>query len=650
MADFYKSVPKEMGPNLEYRVNLRKKAAKDVGLRKAITAACKHDILYFFNGFCFLHEPRPRFDASGRLLPKVFPFITWEHQDDAFVKVRKALGFRNIQVEKCRGEGWTWFECLAALQDWLFQEDTSVGLVSSTEDKSDSQSMGSIMGKIDWELTMLPAWMTGVRGRDRNTGADWYRNASEHALVNLRYGNQITAFAASPDTGRGDRFTWFSLDEHASDEWKKENKDERVLDALGGATDSILSISTPRGAFGAFHRLTHAASNDLKIVIDWRQNPSKNRGLYKLVNGTAIAVDPARNPLHPDYDPPTKEITDLWSRLRKRGYDLDTKTRSPWLDRECDRGTSNPQNVAQEIERDYGGSVARIFGVDCLKAAEDSARAPDIYGMLSVYDDLTYSFDRVDNGSFLLWCQLDVNNKPPRHRYVVCADVASGDGGDYCSNSAIIVIDMVTGEQVLEFVTKIVKPPDLADKAIAIAKWFHDAYLAWEHMGPGASFTKQVIERGYHNCFEREVIDRFTKKRTKRIGFDNKGPAREALFGDLERQIRTGGIIIHSKFLAEELTQYVRKGKHIKHVSNDGDDAAHGDRVIAIGVGVQAMKTRPLPKVDGKTVASVDDPPPGTMAYRDWLFNQQQDADNDDWDDRSTADFRKGPREQYAFR
>lgn len=641
MADFYKNVPKTLVANLEYRLNLRKKAQKDAGLRRAIITACRHDILYFLNAWCLIIEPRTRFDSRGHKKAKVFPFITWEHQDYWFPKVREALGVRNVTVEKCRGEGWTWFECLAALQDFLFNENTPVGLVSSTEDKSDSQSIGSIMGKIDWELTKLPTWMTGLKGRDRNNPKDWYRNAADHALINVRYGNQITAFAASPDTGRGDRFSWFGLDEHASDDWKKENKDERVLEALGGTTDSILSISTPKGAFGAFHRLVHAPSSDLKVTIDWRDNPSKNPGLYKLVNDVPVAVDPEKNPLHPDYNPPTKEIIDLLSRLRKRGYDLDSKTRSPWLDRECDRGTSNPQNVAQEIERDYGGSVARIFGQQCLQVAEESARPPDIYGMLSVYDDLSYSFDRVENGAFLLWCQLDIHNKPPFRQYVVCADVASGDGGDYCSNSAIIVIDMSTGEQVMEFVSKTIKPPDFADRAIAIAKWFHNAFLAWEHMGPGASFTKQVRERGYGHCFERETLDKFTRKTTRKLGFDNRGAAREALFGDLEREVRTGGVIIRSKYLAEELSQYIRndRGK-IQHVSVNGDDAAHGDRVIAFGVGLQALKTRPLPKRESTAKKDWDgltEPPAGTLAHI--LWSQRRAANNkQSWDRRSAAE------------
>lgn len=648
MADFYSSVPKTLHENLEYRVNLRKKAAKDAGLRRAIMAACKHDVLYWINAWTFLHEPRPRFDSNGKLLPKVFPFLTWEHQDEAFVKIRKALGVSNIGVEKCRGEGLTWFACMAALQDLLFGDNVSVGMVSSKEDLSDSPNIGSLMGKIDWEMTKLPSWMTGVRGRDRNSG-DWYRNTNDHVLINLRRDNRITAFAASPDTGRGDRFTWFDLDEHASDDWKSENKDERVLEALGGTTDSILYISTPKGAYGAFHRLMHSPNGDLKIYIDWRDNQSKNRGLYKMVSGVPVAIDPVNNPLPEHYNPPTKEVLDLFSRLRKNGYDLQSKTRSPWLDRECDRGSSTPQNVAQEIERDYGGSVARVFGDAFQEAAEEHIRPPDVVGNFSVYDDLDFAFDRNPGGLLKLWCQLDIRDKPPKHQYVIGVDVATGGGGAFCSNSVIIVVDLVTKEQVAEYATNIEEPTTLADRAIALAKWFNGAYLAWEHGGPGAQFTSHIIDRGYIHCYRRRTKDKATKKITEKLGFVNRGEAREALFGDTERLIRQREVIIHSQPLADEFTQYIREKKKIIHSSNQSDDASHGDRVIALGVALQGMKDRP---VSSAGITKGDDniePIPGTLAYREWAFNQQNSDAADGWDDRSTAQMRGGSKQHAYF-
>jgi hypothetical protein len=158
-------------------------------------------------------------------------------------------------------------------------------------------------------------------------------------------------------------------------------------------------------------------------------------------------------------------------------------------------------------------------------------------------------------------------------------------------------------------------------------------------MGPGAAFTNQVIERAYGNYYERTTLDKATRKRTKKIGFINRGDAREALFGDLEKVVRMDDLIIRSKSLADEFPQYIRAGKDIRHVSSNPGDTSHGDRVIAMGVGVQAMKDRPIPKSAIATPWGSGPPPYGTPAYREWLHEQTQHKSNDDWDDGSTADF-----------
>lgn len=639
--------PKDMAANLAWRTELNAQSIGDQKMQLYIAERCRTDILYFLNGFAWLHEPRPRFSADGKLLPKVFPFLTWPHQDKSFVEVRKHLGIEDIAVEKCRGEGWTWFEVYASLQDWLFETMVQVGLVSSTEKKSDSGNMGSIMGKIDFALTTLPDWMKGPRGKDRNEGA-WYRNFGEHLLVNRVRGNQIVAFAASPDTGRGDRFTWFGLDEHASEEWKKENKDEKVLEAIAGATDSILYISTPCGTHGAFHRIVKNESNVKKIYIDWRDNPTKNQGLYRMVSGVPVAVDPVNNPLPENYNPPSKAVVDMFSRLRKNGFNLDAgpspdrNTRSPWLDRQCDRGSATPQTIAQEHERDYGGSMAQFFGPSFNEKVDASIRPPDIVGELKVMDDGTYSFDRIDNGRFLLWTTLDEQGDPPKRPYVLGADIASGEGGLYCSNSAIFMVDLVTGEQVLEFVTSTIKPTDLADVAIALCQWFHGAYLAWEHMGPGASFGKYVIQdRNYLYSYQRKAMDKASRLVSKAYGYINKGGARETLFADLEKFVRTEDLVIRSKFAAAEFGQYIRDEKGIHHASAKATDASHGDRVIALGICVQAMKDRPVAKPESGQSWDGGPPPFNTPAYREWLHEQNEMESAETFDNRSTADLRE---------
>lgn len=54
MADFYQYVPKNLAENLRYRLELRRRASVEPHFRRALLTACRHDVLFFFNAFCWL--------------------------------------------------------------------------------------------------------------------------------------------------------------------------------------------------------------------------------------------------------------------------------------------------------------------------------------------------------------------------------------------------------------------------------------------------------------------------------------------------------------------------------------------------------------------------------------------------------------------
>lgn len=650
MAEFYKEVPKTYRENLEFRLALRERCIKDSGYRKAIIQACREDFLFTCNAIFWLYEPRVRYGADGHRLPTKIPFITWPHQDPNFIEIKKTLGVGDIVVEKCRDEGFSWALCLLAVHDWLFNHGSKVGLVSSTEAKSDDPgNLGSMGAKIDWELANLPQWLVGKQGRNRYDG-DWYRNLGDHSFVHHRMQSQINLFAATADTGRGDRFTWFGADEFASADWQNQIKDERVLESLSSATGSRIFVSTPNGTTGAFYRVVHEPSGSREIIrVSWQDNPTKNRGLYSLVDGRPVAVDPVNNPLTEAYERFGDDIKDLYNRLRRKGFILEGKNRSPWYDNECDRPGNTPQSIAKEQDRDYGGSMYRVFAEDFMKALEPTVQMPVTRGNFVYDDDLEGRLDRDPNGPFLLWTTLDAAGKPPMRDYVVCADVGAGQGGSYSSNSVLIVIDCKTREQVLEYATNTTKPDKFADIAIALCNWFYGAHLAWEDMGPGVGFKAQVLNHGYSNCYYRMVQTGAGQKKTPKLGFMNRNDARTELFSDLHNAVCTGELIVRSKMLAEEFPQYVWEKGKIEHVANksatdDSFGAAHGDRVIAIGVGYQALKTRPMStqKKSEKDEAG-DEPEYGTLAWRRWNIFGLGKKDPV-WDHKKTADLVKPVR------
>lgn len=641
---FYERVPRTFRENIAYRVRMRERAVCDTGFRRALIQACRDDVLFFFSAFCWLYEPRPRKGANGRELPKMIPFIPWEHQIPAVQHMVASLGYNDIAVFKSRGEGFSWISVLLALHNWLFEDMAKVGLVSNTEKKSDDPgNLDSLLAKVDWELSRLPEWMAGEKG------VHWDRNKAEHSLVNLRNGSQINAFAATSDAGRAGRYKWFLCDELAF--WDA-GKDRKFMESVRESTDCRLAISTPNGNSGAFYDMVHVPSSTDRIRVHWVDNPYKNRGLYRVVNNKAIAVDPVNNPLTDGYDGPSFKVFERWSRLRNKGFRLEGHHRSPWYDLQCDRADATPQSIAQELDLDFGGSMYRVFSSEFFDKARATERAPLLVGSLS-YSPESLKAEWVGDkmGQFKLWCNIDAKGSPPKGQYAVSADVSAGLGGSHTSNSVIHVADITAMEQVGQFVSNTVEPSELAELLVVTSKWFHGAYLGWEINGPGHAVAKRVLEIGYPDVYTRNVLWRRGHKKERKVGWQTSKQSKEAMFSDFLRMVRNGEYVLRDKDLVDECGEYVRLGPNsdITHVqkSHTSDDSgrgeSHGDRVIAACVAIQLLKDRGTPGTFGSEEQSESGPPPvDTMAWRLAQFEKAESAV--EWDDRTTADLARGRR------
>lgn len=647
-ADFYQKVPKDRDENLSYRLELRRRCAKDPKVRKAVVSACRDDILYFFNSLCFLYEPRPMFVEVGgvrKKLPMVIPFITWPHQDKAIREICEHLGELDCGVEKSRGEGMSWIAVLIAIHHWLFIDNSKIGFVSRTERAADDpEDPDSLLWKAVWELGKLPEWMAGKKD------VHWKRNVANHTLVNLRNGSRINAGAATGDVFRGGRLTWALMDEFA---FFKKGEDADALNSSHGATNSRLFVSTVNGTNNEYYRIMHEPSNMVKVVIDWTKNVSRNRGLYQFRKGLPVAVDPENNPLPPEYDPPSEEVLSLFARLRRKGFKLegqrgeDPPYRSPWYDRECDRAGMTPQRIAQELDRDYSGSEYLVFGNEFNGHVQKQVSEPIHVGKFDLLEDtsegeLQYNvmFDTVFDGSVKLWMPLDVRGRPPRSMYALGADVSTGLGGSYTSNSTLIGMDLITREQVLAFASNTIEPSDFADLATGIARWLWGAYLGWEHNGPGAAFTKRMLKTGYGHVYRRKSQSKSSKRETKEMGWWTDERTKPAMFSEISRAVQKGDAVVRDEALAREFKQYVYLNGKIEHsASLTTEDSssrgkAHGDRVIAFGVVLQCALDRPglyqgLKDLGG---GETREPPIGTMAHRMRIYAEEDSKrDADEW-------------------
>jgi hypothetical protein len=624
-ADFFSQVPGKLEDNLRYRAKLLQRCATDLAFRSAMMAACKADFLFWCSAFVWIAEPRNK-------RSKKIPFTPWPHQIPVMKALVEHIGDRDICLEKSRGEGMSWIGVLLALHGWLFEPEIKIGMVSATEKKADDPgNMDSLMSKVCWALEQLPDWMGG------RSDTHWKRNVSRHSLVNFRNNSSINAFSADGDGPRGGRYTWFLMDELA--EW--EDMPARLLmAATQHTTNSRLVISTPRGMSGEYYRfIKNPDPNLIHLVLDWKDNPSKNRGLYRVVNNRPDPIDPVNNPLPLGYE---QESVEIFSILRDaKGFKLEGRLRSPWYDKECLRANS-PLQVAQELDRDFGGSELRYYDEEFQKAGAATTRPPMVEGDISyTTEDFDLEFHRQKDGPAKLWTKLDMRNRPEEHSYVMGVDISSGLGGEFGSNSVVQVIDILTGDQVMEWATKTIRPAELAESCVAIAKWFHNAYLSWERNGPGGEFTRRMKELRYPNVYMRDKHDTKTNKKTKLMGWWTAPQTLGILHSTIRTKVKGQEIRIRSGSLLEETLQYVMKEGRIVHKSagSSEDDAsigeAHGDRVIAFGVALQAIKDRPVSEPKTRRMTN---PPAFTMAAREKEYRDAEKRKDDEWDDRENAD------------
>ena len=617
--DFFQHVPDTYHKNIAFRKEIRKRCIVDRGFREAMRLACKNETLFFFSAFCWLYEPRKRFFDDGSQKPSVIPFIPWPHQCPAILDIREDLGEKDIGIEKSRGEGFSWIGVLLALQDWLFEDMAAIGMVSRNELMGDNpEDPDSLFWKIDWELKQLPPWMAGL------AGIDWKRDRNKHSLLNNRNYATIVSQSATGEVGSGGRKRWYLMDELSK---FPVGADTNAMVSTNQTTDSRLIGGTPYGAKGEYHHIMQIEDSGMKkLRFHWSDNTSKNRGLYTFDKGVITCVDSVNNPLLSCYNPATNEVIDRWRRLEKKGFNLSKGPRSDWYDLQCDRPSSTPSSIAQELDIDYGGSAHVFFGDEFQKRARATIKNPRQVGNVTFHpENHKVEFETYEHGECSLWCPLDHDGNPPDRDYVIGVDISTGSGGAYTSNSVLEIIDRINGEQVMELATNTTKPSELAELSVAVAKWFNGAYLAWEQNGPGGEYGRRVIELGYGNIYRRVVLWKKSKRgrSKKEPGWRSSKPNKVILMGDIRKGVMSDDFIVRSKALCDESVQYVHDGDKITHLKTIGatNPSAvgenHGDRVIAFGVAIVAAKDRPAPKAEEKRKHDPDNPPMGTLAWRE---------------------------------
>jgi hypothetical protein len=238
-----------------------------------------------------------------------------------------------------------------------------------------------------------------------------------------------------------------------------------------------------------------------------------------------------------------------------------------------ERANMSPREFAQEYDCDFLGSGNTIVENEVLS----------FYEQTYVQEPIERRFM---GGDFWIWQQPDYSKQ-----YIVCADVARGDGTDF---SAFHVIDAVNCEQVAEYRSQI-DTRTYGHMLASVATEYNNALLVIENASVGWDVVNTIIEKGYNNLYYSPKsygemsMDRWLHKmETDQTvpGFTTSAKTRPLVVSKMEAYIRERNFIFHSKRLLEELRVFVWLNGKPQAQAGYNDDL-----VMSAGIGLFVRDT-----------------------------------------------------------
>jgi len=178
--------------------------------------------------------------------------------------------------------------------------------------------------------------------------------------------------------------------------------------------------------------------------------------------------------------------------------------------------------------------------------------------------------------------------------YMVVADVARGDSGDY---SACHVIDIDTATQVAEYKGKL-NTKDFGNFLVALSTEYNEALLVIENANIGWATIQQVIDRGYRNLFymskdlkyvdvENQLTNKYrAQDRNLVAGFSTTNKTRPLIISKLDEYFRDKSITIRSTRTIDELFTFIWRNQRAEALQGYNDDL-----VLSLAIGLWVRDT-----------------------------------------------------------
>lgn len=606
---FFAAIPTDLRENIEFRIKLHGYLATDQKAQDFFLGLCRSYIPIAFNTSFFTYDPRKVPSERNQ------PFNLRPNQ---VIGAEDLIGCIdtgcNVGINKNRGEGASEICVKTFMAKCLLEELSHFIVGSRVEELVDkSGDLYTLFAKADSVLEYLPSWWKKQCGYTP-------KNDRTHRLIRIPYNNsRFTGVTTNESFNAGSRGTGILLDEFG-------RVDHGTAKAIEGSVHDV----SPCVVYSSTHWLgkEHPFNKALlrpsvkNINLMWYENPTENMGLYDTSEpGQYRVLDEG---YYKDKDLSTALVLghiDEWSPTEKRIQfvadglkGIPSPHRSPWFDQQEDERKGDKRDFYCNVCGTALGASDTPFDHTVLADIKKKhIRRPDLKGEL-VFD--LDNNDRVIEDSMTFcpgrgakrlrwWGELSFDRPNQRHNYIIACDPSYGLGS---ANSAAVIVDVNTHEQVGAWTDANTKPEEFADQMVALAYWIGgvtDCYLIWESSaGCGSMLTNRIAFQGYTNVYTQRREDSKTRKKTQKWGWNATGKTKDFLLGELGVALSGGlsevseykALVIRDAALHEELCDYIFKEKGSGAVCSSKADLStgalerHGDRVIAAGLCVLAYK------------------------------------------------------------
>ena len=233
-------------------------------------------------------------------------------------------------------------------------------------------------------------------------------------------------------------------------------------------------------------------------------------------------------------------------------WDVHPERGDEWFDKET-KNMSQKQ-VAQELLCDFASSGDTFLTNDILENIRILSRSPiEKSGPKNSVWYWEYPLDSVN--------------------YILSADIARGDSGDY---STFHVINTNAMSVSAEFKGKI--PPDqFAMLVYDIAKRFNNAMICPENNAYGYTMLIKLGELAYKNIYFSSEREKYKYlygegQNLGKAGFTTSKESRDKILANFEEALRNGRIKTYSQRLYSELKTFIWNGKKITAMKGYNDD------------------------------------------------------------------------------